>query len=54
MTAQDSQDEFLNVDSGTENATPVAAAIVLEAVAETLREAPNNRRYDVHLEVEER
>jgi len=40
------------IDAG--DATPAAAAELLEAVGQTLQEAPEDRRYDIDLTVSER
>lgn len=47
------EDEYLNVDAEAEIATPDATAEVLEAVAETLRNAPKGSRYDWSLTIDE-
>jgi hypothetical protein len=48
------EDTWLETDAEAGDATGYAAAALLESVAETLREAPDGKRYDVDLTVEER
>jgi len=47
-------DTWLTADTKATDAEPKAAAEVLEAVAQTLKEAPDGRRYDIELTVSER
>ena len=47
-------EEYLNVDADGELGTGTAVAAVLESVAEVLRDAPEDYRYDFDLTVEER
>lgn len=49
-----SEDVWLETEIGMQQATAGGAAHVLQSVAETLKEAPDGRRYDVRLTVEER
>lgn len=46
--------KWLEADSKATNADPQAAAKVLKAIAETLAEAPPEKRYDIEIVVEER
>lgn len=48
-----STDEYLNVDADGKDGTGPAVAAVLESIATTLRDAPENKRYDFELEVSE-
>ena len=50
----DSEETWLDVDTEAEQATGPAAAALLKAVGQTLSEAPEDRRYDIVLTVEER
>lgn len=50
----DDTDQWLEVDANVDQALPEAAAHVLSSVASTLEEAPEGRRYDLKLSVEER
>jgi hypothetical protein len=45
---------WLETESEAKDALPSAAASLLKSVAETLEDAPDGRRYDIRLEVEER
>ena len=47
-------DEWLNSDIHADDATGPASAALLEAVAQSLKEAPEGKRYDIDLNVEER
>lgn len=47
-------DTYLNNEASASNAKPTAAAALLESFARTLRNAPDDRRYDIDLEVRER
>jgi uncharacterized membrane protein len=49
-----SDEEWLNTDIDAGDATGEAAAALLEAVSETLRDAPKSKRYDIELDVTER
>jgi len=46
-------DDHLNVDANGSNGHPNSVAAVLESVAETLRESPDDKRYDFTLQIEE-
>lgn len=48
-----SDDIFLEVDADTLNAPAEQVAAVLEGVAETLRDAPPEKRYNLELTVDE-
>jgi len=47
-------DGWLNVDTEARSANPAALATVLESVAETLREGPQENRYHMDLMVEQK
>lgn len=49
-----SGDEYLSVDTEGHDGTGPAVAAVLDAVAQTLEDAPEGYRYDFELIVEER
>lgn len=46
--------EYLNVETEGHDGTGPAVAAVLDAVAQSLKEAPEGYRYDFELVVEER
>ncbi len=48
-----SGDTYLDTEVEAGAATGPAAAAVIDAVTETLREAPGDRRYNIYLEVNE-
>jgi len=48
------KETYLEVDADGESGTGPALAHVLRCVAETLEDAPDDRRYDFELEVEEK
>jgi hypothetical protein len=50
---QQPDDEWFNAEIEAGDALPVAGAQVLESAAETLRGAPDGKRYDIKLTVEE-
>lgn len=50
---QPEEDEWFNAEIEAGDALPVACAQVLESAAETLRGAPDGKRYDLKLEVVE-
>lgn len=45
---------WLDTEASAMNAEPSSAAATLESIASTLREAPDGKRYDIELEVNER
>ena len=47
------QQEWLNTDMNAYDATGPAAAALISSVAETLADAPDEKRYDLQLIVEE-
>jgi hypothetical protein len=49
-----SNEEWFGTDIEADDARPIAIAELLETVATTVREAPDDRRYDLQLEIEER
>lgn len=49
-----SEDDWLNVETESENASGPAVAAILESVADSLRQAPDGTRFDFELEVLER
>lgn len=57
MSSEQSMDDtgrWLEADTEATDASPKAAAKVLTAIASTLEQAPEDRRYDIQLVVEER
>jgi len=54
MSETSADGTYLEVDADGSNGAPAAVAAVLESVADTLRESPEDRRYDFELQIEER
>lgn len=46
-------EEWINVDADGKDGDPQAVAAVLESVADTLRNAPDGKRYNFDLTVDE-
>jgi len=47
------EDEWLGADVEAEDGSPEAIAGLLEAIATSLREGPETKRYDIKLEIDE-
>lgn len=50
----DDNERWLEADTEATDASPKAAAKVLTSIASTLEQAPEDRRYDIQLVIEER